>query len=513
MANIEELKAERIKKMNVLIEAGINPYPANINLSGKRIHVKEARERLSEVGEAIDEEAIDIEIKEEAKFHNEIDLEHHQNVILAGRIVGARGAGKIVFIDLSDESGKFQIVLKSDVLGETQIKFFIDTYDVGDFYAFVGKLFITSRGEKSLECIDYQILTKSLLPMPTLHYGLENEEEAIRKRYLDFAINSEKRELFYKKAKFWKVARNFLEDRGYLEVETPTIEVTTGGAEARPFKTFHNDFDMDVYMRICVGELWQKRLMAAGFEKTFEIGKAYRNEGSSPFHLQEFTNIEFYWAYADYKDGMELVRQMYIKLATEVFGTTKFDVFGYEFDLSDEWKMIEYVDEIERVTGININAASDAEIEAKLKELNVKYEGTNRERMTDSLWKYCRKQIAGPAFLVGHPSLVSPLSKRREGGLTVERFQPLFAGAEMGNGFSEQNNPLEQAKIFEEQQALLDRGDEEAMMTDHEFVEMLEHAMPPTFGFGFGERVFSTLAGLPMRETQLFPLTKPKNYN
>jgi lysyl-tRNA synthetase, class II len=508
MANIEELKAERIKKMNMLREVGINPYPASLNLPGKRIHVKEARERLSEVGETVDEETVDVEIKEEGKFNNKSD--HHQNVILAGRIVGARGAGKIVFIDLSDESGKFQVVLKSDVLVEDKIKFFIETVDVGDFYAFVGKLFITSRGEKSLECMDYQILAKSLLPMPTLHYGLENEEESLRKRYLSMALDPEMRGRFYRKAKFWKVVREFLESRDFIEVDTPTIEVTTGGAEARPFKTYHNDYDMPVYMRIDVGELWQKRLLAGGFEKTYQIGKAYRNEGTSPNHLQEFTNCEFYWSYADYNDGMKLIEELYIEIAKKVYGRTSFEIGKHKFDLSDEWRKIDYRQEVLDRTGVDVYTSSEEEIKNKLKDLGVTWDGDGRERLTDTLWKYCRKEISGPAFLVNHPAFMSQLSKHNEGGFTSQVFQPIIAGAEAGKGFSELNDPSVQRANFDRQAKLLAAGDEEAMMPDYSFVEMLEHGMPPAFGYGFGERMFAFFEGLPIREVQLFPLVKPK---
>jgi lysyl-tRNA synthetase class 2 len=325
MASLEELRNERIKKLEHFESLVGSAFPSTVVLPGREISSREAKEMLHEV-EASDEV-----------------------VYVRGRLHTLRGQGKILFGDLYDETGKLQCVLKVDVLGEDAMKLFSDTADIGDFFAFSGKLFITARGEKSLEVHEYQLLTKSLLPLPSAWYGLENEEEAIRKRYNDFVMNPEKRDLFYKKAKFWQVVRRFMSDRGFLEVETPTIETTTGGAEARPFKTYHNDFDMDVYMRICVGELWQKRLLAAGFEKTFEIGKAYRNEGSSPMHLQEFTNCEFYWAYANYRDGMSLIKDLYRTIAREVFGTTAFDVFGYKFDLADEWEEIEYVGEIEKL--------------------------------------------------------------------------------------------------------------------------------------------------------------------
>lgn len=301
-----------------------------------------------------------------------------------------------------------------------------------------------------------------------------------------------------------------MNDNGFLEVETPTLETTTGGAEATPFKTHHNDYDLDVYLRISVGELWQKRLMAGGFPKTFEIGRVYRNEGTSPEHAQEFTNMEFYWSYADYNDGMKLVQEMYRKIASEVFGTTKFTTRGHTFDLADEWVKIDYAEEIKKQTGIDITSASEKDMMNKLNGLKVKYDGTNRERLTDTLWKYCRKNITGPAFLINHPVLVAPLAKSVVGKPVVQMFQPIIAGSELGRGYSELNDPIDQANRFAEQQKLIDKGDTEAMMPDHEFVEMLEHGMPPTCGFGFGERLFAFLIDKPLRETQMFPLMKPR---
>jgi lysyl-tRNA synthetase class 2 len=251
--------------------------------------------------------------------------------------------------------------------------------------------------------------------------------------------------------------------------------------------------------------------MAAGFPKTFEIGRVYRNEGSSPDHLQEFTNMEFYWAYADYEAGMKLVIDLYRKVAEETFGTTKFTTRGHTFDFNDEWKQIDYTEEIVRQTGINVLDASETEMTAKLDELGVKYTGTNKERLTDTLWKYCRKNISGPAFLVRVPKLVSPLAKScADDPRVTERFQVLLAGSEVGNGFSELNDPVDQRARFELQQGMIERGDDEAMMPEWEFVDMLEHGMPPTCGFGFGERLFAFLVDKPLRETQLFPLLKPR---
>ena len=484
MANIEELRDTRIKKLNILKDAGMDPYPARVVRDLSLLDLRSQFETYVEKGEA-------------------------QSVV--GRIMAIRGQGAILFVVLDDGTDRFQTVFKKDTIEEELFTLFTDAIDIGDFIEVAGVPFTTDRGEKSILVNKWAIVTKSLLPLPEKWHGITDDDERYRKRYLDLLMNPELRDMFAKKAKFWEVTRNFLLEKGFVEVETPTLEITTGGAEANPFKTHHKDFDIDVYLRISIGELWQKRLMAGGFPKTFEIGRAYRNEGSSPEHLQEFTNMEFYWAYANYEDGMKMVEEMYKRIAMEVFGTTKFTAKGHTFDLADEWKRIEYVDEVKRITGIDVLSATEDEMKSKLTELGVKYEGDNKERLMDTLWKYCRKQISGPAFLVGHPKLVSPLSKtRRDNPELTERFQPLIAGSEVGNGFSELNDPLDQRARFELQQKMIERGDSEAMMPEWEFVDMLEHGMPPTCGFGFGERFFAFLVDKSIRETQLFPLMKPK---
>ncbi len=481
MAN--EIIEERRRKRELLRAAGMDPYVAKT----KPTHT------IEKLSRDFDELVTDATA-----------------VTIAGRVMAVRLHGGSCFVDLFDGTGRFQLFLAKDKLGDTLFSLFADAIDAGDFIEATGVPFVTKRDTRALEVHTWRVLTKALDTIPSEHFGIKDEEARYRKRYLDILLNQELHDLFIKKAKFWEVTRRFMVEHGFLEVETPTIEVTTGGAEARPFKTWHNDYAMPVYMRICIGELWQKRLMAAGYPKTFEIGRAYRNEGSSPEHLQEFTNLEFYWAYADYRDGMAFVRDLYRTIAREVFGTTKFEMRGHSFDLDDEWVEIDYTDTIREKTGIDIHTASESEMEAKLAELGVKYEGQNRERLTDTLWKYCRKQISGPAFLINHPKLVAPLAKTRVGTETVEMFQPIIAGSEVGRGYSELNDPDDQRARFEVQKALLDAGDEEAMMADWEFVEMLEYGMPPTCGFGFGERLFAFLAGLPLRETQMFPLMKPK---
>jgi lysyl-tRNA synthetase class 2 len=268
---------------------------------------------------------------------------------------------------------------------------------------------------------------------------------------------------------------------------------------------------LPLYLRISVGELWQKRLMAAGFPKIFEIGKVFRNEGSDANHLQEFTNLEFYWGYANYEDGMNLVEELYKKIAEEVFGKMQFETRGHKFDFSGKWERIDYKETVKKETGIDLDNTTFEEIRKKLDELKVEYDGDTMERLVDTLWKYCRRKISGPVFLTGHPKLVSPLSKSDEkDNNKTERFQIIIAGSEVGNGFSELNDPIDQKERFIAQQELLDKGDKEAMMPDFEFVEMLEYGMPPTCGFGFGEMLFSFLADKPIRETQFFPLMRPK---
>lgn len=484
MASLDELKEVRRKKLELLKKAGINPYPPKVP---RDFSVEEVVNRFEEL----------------EKSGKEISI--------AGRVMALRPQGGVTFLNLTDGTGTFQALLKDGDTPAPALKLFTDVVDIGDFVSFAGTLFVTKRGEKTLLVKSWIVAAKSLLPLPEKWHGITDPEERYRLRYLDLLMNPELREMFRRKAKFWDVMRKFLKDRGFLEVETPTLEVTTGGAEARPFKTHHNDFDLDLYLRISVGELWQKRLMAAGFPKTFEIGRLYRNEGTSPEHLQEFTNMEFYWAYANAEDGMALTEELYKTIAKEVYGTTKFSARGFEFDLADKWERIDYVETVKKMTGLDVNKASEKEMKKKVEELNIEYVGKTKERLVDSLWKYCRKQIAGPAFLVGHPLVVAPLSKRDEKNPEkVLMFNQIIAGSEVGKGYSELNDPLDQRKRFEEQKKLIESGDEEAMMPDWEFVEMLEHGMPPTCGFGVGERLFSTLEGKPVRETQLFPLLRPK---
>lgn len=485
MAGIEEIRAERLKKIALLKDAGRPPYPNKVPRDFSLDHVR-------------------------ANF---VALEStKEEIALAGRVMAVRGQGAIQFIVLNDGTGKFQAVFKKDTISDAEMELFGSVIDVGDFISVSGELFVTQRGEESILVKSWVMGTKSLLPLPEKWHGLQDEDEKLRKRYLDILFDDELRELFVKKSKFWNAIRSFMIAEGFLEVETPVLENTTGGADARPFRTHHNALDMDVFLRISCGELWQKRLMVAGYNKVFEIGRIFRNEGMSPEHAQDYTQLEFYWGYANYEDGMKLVERMYKHVAMEAFGTLKFTIGDYDVDLGGAWERYDYRETILKFTDIDIARATLEDIESALKRLHIEYDkkAWNKVRAIDTLWKYCRKKLGGPGFLVNVPVEMSPLAKLSADGKTVEQFQPIIAGSEVGKGYSELNDPIDQAERFQSQQDMRDAGDDEAQMFDHEFVDALEHGMPPTCGFGVSERLFAFLANRPIREAQLFPLMRPK---
>ena len=480
-------RSDRLKKLNLLREAGINPYPAKV-----------FRDFLiSDVLKNFD------------------SLENSQKLFkIVGRLRSIRSHGNLSFANLEDGSGQIQLAFSKKELGDEMYKNFIKLIDTGDFVEAGGLCFKTHKGESSLMVKEWRILTKALLPIPDSWYGLKDQEDLLRKRYLDILLNAETRDMVLKRAKFWQATRNFLLARDFIEVETPVLETMAGGADAKPFQTHHNALDIDVYLRISMGELWQKKLMVAGLDKTFEIGRQFRNEGMDSEHLQDYTQMEFYWGYANYEMGMALTEEMYKYIAQETFSTLKFKIKGFDIDLGKKWEIYDYRDTVKKITGVDVLTASEKEIVSKLEELKVEYDkkGFNITRAIDNLWKYCRKQIAGPGFLVGTPISVSPLAKRDDENKSIaQRFQIIIAGSEVGNGYSELNDPLDQEERFKEQQKLKEEGDEEAQAHDHDFVEALEYGMPPTCGFGFSERLFSFLMYKPARVCQIFPLMRPKN--
>ncbi len=471
--------------MNVLLNKGVNPYPA-----------RTAREySLNQAIENFDE------------------LAKKESVILAGRVMAIRGQGGLVFFNINDGTGSIQGLFKKDEMDGEIFDLFTNTSDLGDFVEITGPLFITKRGEKTLQVKAWKMLSKSLRPLPDKWDGLQDEEERLRKRYLDIMFNPEVKDMLTKRTKFWNATREFLNAKDFMEVETPVLQNTTGGAEAKPFITHHNALDMEVYLRISP-ELWLKRLMVAGFPKVFEIGRDFRNEGMDAEHLQDYSMMECYEAYSDYNKGMKFVEEMYKFIAEKTFNTLKFKIKDFDIDLEKKWEIYDFTETILKMTGINIADTDLKTIEKKLRDLKVDYDsknGFNLTRAIDNLWKYCRRQMAGPGFLVNVPVMMEPLAKRMEKNPNlVERFQVILAGSEMGKGFSELNDPLDQMERFMDQAKLREAGDDEAQMTDGEFVEALEYGMPPTFGFGFSERLFSFLMNKPMRDCQIFPLLKPK---
>jgi len=480
MGREEEIIKERIKKIEELRKKKINPYP---NKFDKKNSVRECLKK--KMGSLVK---------------------------TAGRLMTKRDLGGISFAKLRDAYGEMQLVFQEKKTPEKEISFFRKYIDSGDFIGIEGKIFKTKTKEISILVKKLTLLSKSILPLPEKWYGLKDDEERYRKRYLDIIMNNETKEMFLKKAKFWNTIRNFLLDRGFLEVETPVLENITGGANATPFVTHHNALDIDVYLRISIGELWQKKLMVAGYEKTFEIGRQFRNEGMDMEHLQDYTQMEFYWAYANFQDGMKLTEEMYKKIAKEILGKLKFETHGYKVDLGKKWIMYDYEKIIKKYTGIDIYKITEAGIKKKLDDLKIEYErNSDKWRLVDILWKYCRKNLAGPGFLINQPVEVSPLAKRNpKDTRKVEQFQIIIAGTELGNGYSELNDALDQEERFKAQAKLKEEGHKEAQEHDRSFVEALKYGMPPVCGFGVSERLFSYLINKPVRECVIFPLMKPE---
>ncbi len=487
MSTLEELRKEREDKIALLEAYGMEPYPAH---SGRTHTILEVR------------------------THFETFAEEKAEVTVAGRALSLRRHGGSTFADVADGTGRIQLFFSKDILGDELYQLLTDAIDPSDFLEAEGTLFTTKRGEQSIEVHSWRILAKALQAVPSEWYGIKDEDARYRKRYLDILQNETVRDVVYKRSKFWNVMRSFLLERGYVEVETPVLENVTGGAEARPFVTHHNALDIDVYLRISAGELWQKKLMVAGIPKTFEIGRIFRNEGMSHEHLQDYTQLEFYEAYADYKIGMVMIIELYRTLALEVFGTTEFTIGDHVVNLESEWELYDYCALIKERYGIDPLDTTAGDVRDVLDAEGIQYDpvGFNLERGVDLLWKKIRKGVAGPGFLVNVPVYLEPLAKRSsDDARVVERFQIILAGSEMGKGFSELNDPRDQRERFEHQQALRDAGDDEAQMADEEFVEALEYGMPPAFGFGVSERLFSFLMNTSIREAQLFPLMRPRS--
>ena len=483
MATLKELRDERLRKLEELKRLGINPYPAKA-------------ERTHTTKQVVDEFA---------------ELEN-KDVTIVGRVAGIRKFGQLAFIVLRDQSGQVQLFLKGDTVeplnaANSQVGMSeLPLLDTGDFVQATGPVIKTKTGEISVDVRQLRLLTKSLRPMPTKQDGFTNKEERMRRRYVDMNVNEEVRERFVRRSKFWQATRDFLNERGFYEVNVPVLEHTTGGADANPFVTHMDALDNDFYLRIS-HELPLKRLLGGGFEKVYDIGPRFRNENYSDEHLPEHVAMEWYWAYADWRDGMQFMTDMYRYVLKETFGTLQFKLGEFDVDLEKEWEEWDYAQVIQDRYGINPFDTNIDEVKKALADNKLEVEKTeNLARGIDKLWKNIRKDVAGPVWLINTPLFISPLSKANpDRPETVQRFQPVIAGSELGNGFSELNDPIEQFERFVEQQDMRDAGDEEAMMLDIDFVEMLEYGMPPACGWGYSERVFWVFEGVTAREGVPFP--------
>ena len=498
---IDDYRNERLRKLEEIKRLGINPYPAKSS-------------RTANISSIV----------------KDFDKYNDQTVTITGRISAIRSFGKLAFVKVQDMSGEVQIFMTQKELENEKL---INTkrlklLDTGDFIEATGKVGKSSTGEISVFSDSVRLLGKTLRPLPGRD-GFTNKEERYRRRYVDMNVNPEVRDRLIRRSKFWQATRDFMNSHGFIEVNTPVLEHTTGGADATPFTTHMDATDEDYYLRISQ-ELPLKRLLGGGFEKVYDIGPRFRNEGVDDEHLPEHIAFESYAAYEDYESGMTFYEEMLKYVAKETWGTLKFKVGGFEIDLDNggkPWPRIKYADILKAKYNVDVFHPDRNQLIEILRTEFAKSEGKNdvaakkslehtletgsTERLIDYVWKLIRKTSAGPYWLIEEPLALSPLAKVVDDNpLVTQRFHPIIAGTEMGNGYSELNDPLDQLARFKEQQAKRDAGDSEAQMLDMDFVEMLEYGMPPACGWGNSERNFWLLEGVSGREAVPFPIIKSK---
>ncbi|MBR3365825.1 lysine--tRNA ligase [Candidatus Saccharibacteria bacterium] len=493
MVQLSDYRDERLRKLSEIKSRGIDPYPAKSN-------------RDTKIG----------------NINDNFDELNGQTVTIAGRIIAIRSFGKLAFIKVRDYSGEIQIFMKKEdevPEGNFGVKD-IKLLDNGDFIEAKGLVGKSQTGEISVFANSVRLLTKSLRPLPGRD-GFNNKEERYRRRYVDMNVNLEVRERMVRRSKFWQATRDFMNSHGFIEINTPVLEHTTGGADATPFVTHMDALDEDFYLRISQ-ELPLKRLLGAGFEKVYDIGPRFRNEGVDDEHLPEHIAFESYSAYDNYEDGMELYEEMIKYVAKETWGTLEFDVGGFHINLDQKWPHIKYSELLKEKYDVDVFNPDREQLKNILLEnwkaedmsksaFEKKLDEMSTAHLIDNVWKLIRKTSAGPYWLIEEPLSLSPLAKVvPENPLVTQRFHPIIAGTEMGNGYSELNDPLDQLERFKEQQALRDAGDSEAQMLDEDFVEMLEYGMPPACGWGNSERNFWLLEGVSGREGVPFPIIKSK---
>lgn len=490
MTEASEHREQRLRKLAVLRASGIDPYPARI----ERSHT--IADALGAYPAADDAPPVSVQV--------------------AGRILSWRVMGKSTFGHIADGSGKMQIYLSRDVLGEEEYDLYRRNLDIGDFVGVEGEMFRTRTGEVTVKAEKIRLLSKTLRPLPEKWHGLRDVETRYRQRYLDLLSNEKVRSIFITRTRVVAAIRRYLDERGFLEVETPILQPIYGGAAARPFTTYHNALDRTLYLRVS-DELYLKRLIIGGFDGVYEIGHDFRNEGLSAKHNPEFTQIEVYQAYADYHDMMRLIEEVYARVAQEVLGRTTITFQGHEIDLTPPWNRVTMHQSILDATGVDIEAYPElAGLQQRTAELSLELapQPTWGKMVDEIFGEYVEAEFIQPTILIDYPLEISPLAKKKaDKPHLVERFEFFIGGLECGNAFSELNDPLDQRKRFEDQAQAMASGDEEAHPTDEDFLTALEHGMPPTGGMGWGiDRMVMLFTDQPsIREVILFPQLRSKD--
>jgi lysyl-tRNA synthetase, class II len=498
---LSEQELIRRQSLEEIIKLGIDPYPADlyeVNVSAKEIEENYERDKLS-----------------------------FKNISLAGRIMSRRIMGNASFVELQDSTGRVQAYIRRDDVCPGEDKTLYNTVfkkllDIGDIIGVKGYVFTTQTGEITIHVTEFQVLCKSLRPLPIVkvdaegkvHDAFSDPEQRYRQRYLDLIVNPQVKDVFIKRTKLTNTMRSFLNDKGYLEVETPILQPIYGGAAARPFKTHHNTLDIDLYLRIA-NELYLKRLIVGGFDGVYEFAKDFRNEGMSRFHNPEFTQMELYVAYKDYLWMMELVEEMVEKIALEIHGTTQVQYGENRIDFKRPWKRYTMYEAIEHFTGVDVSNMNEQEMAEAAKSMGIKVDSTMaRGKLIDEIFgEKCEPNLIQPTFIMDYPEEMSPLAKkhRSQPGM-VERFEAICNGKEICNAYSELNDPLDQRRRFEEQIELGKRGDEEAMVPDEDFLRSIEYGMPPTAGLGIGiDRLSMIMTGArSIQDVLFFPQMRPE---
>ena len=486
--DINDLVKERIRKVEELRQEGIDPFAPKITPTHKAGSI----------------------LKDYA--HLEAGQESGHRVAVAGRIMSLRKMGKASFAHVRDVSGSIQLYLRADTVGEETYNLF-RKIDIGDIVWAEGEVFCTRSAEISLMVGQFSLLTKSLRPLPEKWHGLRDKEIRYRQRYLDLIANPEVMETFIIRSKVVETVRSFLNSRGFVEVETPVLHELAGGAAASPFTTHHNAQDMDLFLRIAL-ELHLKRLIVGGFEKVYELGRVFRNEGISFKHNPEYTMLELYQAYADYEDIMGLVEELVLEVVVKIKGSPVIEYGGQKLDFTPPWERTTMTEAVERLTGLKVGSMTAEDLASALAERNLSSAVPTRGGMISALYdKLVEPAIVGPAFITNHPIEISPLASRnRSNPQLADRFEPIVAGMELGNAFTELNDPLDQRERFLQQAAEREAGDEEAHVMDEDFLRALEYGMPPSGGLGIGiDRLTMLVTDSPsIRDVILFPLLRPE---